>query len=136
MSIFKIEAALRQAFSSGGFALPVAQENVVYKPQAGTAWAELFIIPNRPAAVTLGDSGQDEYTGIMQVNLNYPLGEGSGLAAQKADEICAVFKGGAAFTYDSQTVHIRNSGKDRVAQNINGFYQTTLTITWYARYTR
>lgn len=136
MSIHKIRSALVQAFESGGFSLPAVYENTSHDSDADIPWCSFFFIPNQPSAATLGDQGEDDHTGIVQINLNYPLLNGSGEALQKADEIRAVFKAGATFSYLGQNVFIKSSGVSRASQVENGFYQTILTIQWQARTSR
>jgi hypothetical protein len=136
MSLQNIRSALAQAFQSGGFGLPVVYENAPRSTQANAPWAEFFFIPNQPVVRTLGDQGQDEHTGIVQINLNYPLHEGPGRVLQKADQIRAVFKAGAAFTHTGQVVHIRSSGLSRAPQIEGGFFQCIFTIQWRANTAR
>lgn len=104
-----------------------------YTPKADTPWFEFFLIPNPPRVVTLGDGGLDEHTGFAQVNLNYPLHEGTGAMLQKADEISALFKAGSRHTYQGQTVSIISCGLDGVGQTVNGFSQSKLTIQYRAQ---
>lgn len=136
MSIFKIRSALVQTFS-GGIALPGIYENDggegAYVPQADEAWFEFFLVPNRPAVVTLGDDGLNEHTGFAQINLNYPIHEGSGNMLQKVDEVSALFKAGSRHTYQDQTVSVISCGLDGSSQTVNGFFQSILTIQYRAQ---
>jgi len=104
-----------------------------HDPRADTPWFEFFLIPNRPSVVTLGDEGLNEHTGIVQINLNYPLHEGSGAVLQKADEVSNLFKAGSRHTYQGQTVSIISCGLDGSGQIVNGFYQAILTIQYRAQ---
>ena len=131
----KIDSALIQAFDDAGFGLPFAVENESYTPVTGTPYAQLFILPNQPTVSTMGDSGQDLITGLMQVNLNYPVGDGSGLAKQKATAIRNVFKAGYRPSYDGQEVFITSSGRG-IARNQDSWYQVVVNIIWEARVTR
>ena len=131
MSEYKIRSALVQTFR-GGIALPGVYENAKYNSQADTPWFEFFFIPNPPVVSTLGDQGSDEHTGIVQVNLNYPINDGSGAALQKVDEVRALFKAGSKHIFDGQTVTAISCGQNGTGQIVNGFYQTTLTIQYRA----
>lgn len=104
-----------------------------YTPKADTPWFEFFMIPNRPVVVTLGDDGLNEHTGIVQINLNYPLHEGSGSMLQKVDEVSALFKAGSRHSYQGQTVSVISCGLDGSSQIVNGFYQSVLTIQYRAQ---
>jgi len=131
----KIDSALIQAFESGGFGLAYTVENQSEDPPTGTPYAQLFILPNQPTVSTMGDSGQDLITGLMQVNLNYPIGDGAGEAKQKATEIREVFKAGYRPTYDGQEVFITSSGRG-IARNQDSWFQVIVNIIWEARVTR
>ena len=133
MSIHKIRSALVETFS-GGIGLSGVYENTNgYTPQADTPWFEFFMIPNRPVVVTIGDEGLNEHTGIVQVNLNYPIHEGSGNMLQKVDEVSALFKAGSRHVFEGQTVSISSCGLDGSSQIVNGFFQSILTIQYKAQ---
>jgi len=133
MSLFKIRSALATAFSSGGFDLPVNYDNAKkVDVKCDLPWCEFYFIPTQPVVSTLGDQGEDEHLGIVQINLNYPINEGMGNLLKKADDIRAVFKAGTSLTYQTQVVRITSCGISRAAQVVNGFYQSILTIEFRA----
>ena len=131
----KIDSALIQGFIDGSFGLPMSGENVSYTPVVGTPWAQLFIVPNQPSVNTMGSGGDDLITGFLQVNLNYPVGDGDGIAKQKATTVRDYFHAGRVFTYSGVDVFITNSGRG-VARNIDSWYQVLLTINWQSRIER
>ena len=131
----KIDSALMQAFVDGAFGLSTAYENVPFEPVVGAPWAQLFILPAQPTANTLGAGGQDLIEGLFQINLNYPIGDGAGLAKQKANEIREYFYAGRVFTYAAQDVFISSAGRG-ISQNIDSYYQIILTINFQSRVTR
>jgi hypothetical protein len=130
-----IDSALVKAFDDGAFGLPFSSENREYDPVPGTAWAQLFIVPNQPSINTMGSDGQDLIEGFMQINLNYPVGDGDGTAKQKATAIRDYFKAGTKFTYSTVDVFIASAGRG-IAQNIDSWYRVVVTINWYSRLTR
>lgn len=133
MSLSKIRSALAQAFVDGAFNLPTVYENKPdYEPQTNTAWCEFRFIPNEPEPRTLGDQGEDEFTGVVNVVLNYPLNSGIGETMEKADEIKAVFKPGQSFTHSGQSVIVTRCGLSRGGETEGGFYQSVFTISWKA----
>lgn len=135
MDFSNIKAALVKAYVTGAFGLPTAYENKDLKPDNTQPWASVLVVPNQPEVVTLSDHGQDEHTGFMQINLNYPLNKGDGAILQKADAIRAFFKAGKAFHHSNQQVVIRNCGRSQ-GRTVDGLYQIILTITYYARTAR
>ena len=127
----KIDSALIQAFVDGAFSLAYTTENRAYEPTAGTPWAELYIIQNQPSVSSLGQDGYDSTDGFLQINLNYPQGEGSGTAKQKATAIRDYFLAGTRFTYSGQEVVIFSCGRGP-SRNVDSWYQIPVTVYWRA----
>lgn len=130
-----IDSALIKSFNDAAFGLPFSSENRPYDPQPGTAWAEVFVVHSQPSINTMGQGGQDLIQGFLQVNLNYPVGDGSGAAKQKATEIRNHFKAGSKHSYTTRDVFIANAGRG-ISRNIDSWYQVIVTINWYCRLTR
>lgn len=135
MSLTNIKAALVNAYVTGAFGLPTAYENRVFDTTPGVPWAAVHVLPAQPDVFTLGSSGRDEHTGILQIDLFYPLNTGDGAILAKADAIRTYFKAGTDFDYNGQTVTIRNSGRSGGRRD-EGWYSIIMTIEWYAYTTR
>jgi hypothetical protein len=131
VSLANIRAALVEAYESLHLHLDTAHENRPFSPGADP-WAALFVIPNQPAVATLGNGGEDEHTGFMQIDLNYPLHGGTAAALETADDIRAYFAAGRWLEYDGQRVLITSSGRARGVE-VNGWYRVSMTINWTAR---
>lgn len=133
MSIAKVRSALVQAFEDGAFNLTTVYQNRNnFEPQTDQAWCEFRFLPNEPEPRTLGDQGEDEFTGVVNVILNYPLNSGIGDTMEKADQIKAAFKPGQRFIHDGQSVAVTRSGLARGGETGDGFYQSVFTISWRA----
>lgn len=133
MSVGDIRSALAQSFEDGNFSLPIVYENTDdYSPQASQPWCEFYFVPNSPVALTLGDEGQNEHTGFVQINLNYPLNSGIGDSMDKVEAIMTAFKIGSDHTHNSQTVTVTKCGQNRGGQTKDGFYQSIISIEWRA----
>lgn len=131
MSILNIQNALVQGFIDGAFNLNTAYDNNIdFEPQANTPWCEFRFVPNQPEPRTLGDTGEDEFTGVVNVILNYPQNSGIGETMEKADQLKAHFKPGKVFTDDGQSVRVTRCGLSRGGTNEAGFYQSVFTINW------
>ena len=135
MSLSQIESALIAAYEGAGLGLPTAYENRDFDPPNTTPWAALYVIPNQPDVVTLGNGGEDDHTGILQIDLHYPLGDGNGAALAMADTLRDVFEAGVDLTHEDQVVVITGCGRSSGARDL-GMYKIILSITWYARPTR
>jgi len=103
MSIVKIRQALETGLSTITPALATAYENVSYTPVTGIPYQTVYVIPNNPDNLTLGDSLFFE-KGYMQVSLKYPLGNGTVACATQAELVRQKFKRGATFTKDGISV--------------------------------
>jgi hypothetical protein len=135
MSARKIEKTLLTAWQAFAQGFPTAYENANYTPADGTAFAQVFFLPEQPKVATLSGIGEDEHIGIFQINLNYPQGSGSGAAADKADAIREYFEAGTKFVTDSQGVLILSSGRAS-GRNDGGWFILPITIEFMARTTR
>ena len=60
----------------------------------------------------LGASGLDQHTGIYQVDVFAPAGEGRNAAEVKADAVADNFKRGTNLTYYGVTVRLGNTSRN------------------------
>ena len=133
MSAFNdIPAALTSAYRAGAFftnAQTAFPNSFFSKPGPNGAWASLFNLP--ATAATDAINGRDEYAGIFQIDLNYPLDSGAGGAQEKADAIRAVFRRGAAFVSGGQRVEIVSTS---IAQGVpvEGWYRVPVSVSYRA----
>jgi hypothetical protein len=123
-----IPAALTSAFRAGAFftdALTALPNKSFSKPLATVAWCAVFNLPSAPD--TSGINSHDEYPGVFQIDLNYPLNMGAGAAQAKADAIRAVFKRGAVLG----GVEIVSTS---TAQGVpvDGWYRVPVSVTYRA----
>jgi len=137
MAVFDdISKALKGIMLDNDFSLPVIYENAFDEAQPiGTAFLAIFQLPAQPTQATLGDAGCDLHTGIFQIDINYPSGEGMALLVQKADEINAVIKSGATFTNNGLNVRINNVGISRLVVS-DGLATINITIEYNSFSTR
>jgi hypothetical protein len=133
-----IDKALMQGVVDAALALPIAQENVAFnKPTDGSPWASVWIIPSPDGvrAVTLGDDGEDEHVGIVQLDLNYPTGRGVDDVRAKGDQVAAFFSVGKALSSGVAKVTVSSCSRSR-GREVEGWYRVSMTISWYARVPR
>lgn len=81
-----------------------AWENVSFDPPVGI-YQKAFILPANTSNPTYGDNLKRE-TGIFQVSIYAPSGNGSGLALDRAEIIRDWFSRGLSLVNDSVTVRI------------------------------
>jgi hypothetical protein len=139
MSLPKTFSCLRSVIADEAFfgfdseAVSIANRN--FNPPSNKSYLEVFIIPVDTEVKTLGSNGHDRFTGILQINLNYPLANGEGEAVEKAEDIRKFFAAGSKFAYENQVVIVRickvNNGFVR-----DGFFVTPLSIEFYSDLSR
>lgn len=125
----ELDQAFTQAFIDGAFGLPIAHENAAYEPD-GSAYAEIFLLPNDVTAFSLSDS--DETDGAFRVILRYP-GKGGAIEAKlKAQEIVDAFKIGTRVCYNSKCAVIRSHRRQAGANEEGDWYKLVLTFRYHA----
>lgn len=90
--------------------LTVAYEQRPTTPPAdGSLYYALFNLPAGKTPRTLGMDGQDEYTGVFQVDVVGPNAEGVSKVVKEASRLSAFYTAGRRFSKDGQEVIIRRS---------------------------
>ena len=131
--INQVEKALLQAFYDQCFLEKenVAFENVNFEVPEGVMWASIFFVPSLPEVDELGECGSDRLEGFLQIDLNTPVGDGSGEIKDKANEIRQFFTAGKYFDYEGQAATIKSCGISQ-GRYVDNFYRLVLTINFYA----
>ncbi len=126
----EIKSALVSYLESLSLGIPLNYPNM--EQDTSVPAGDVTIHFNEPEVVTLGQGGEDEHRGFMQILLKYPVGEGDGALMAMADTIRQAFLAGQSCSYGSQTVTIINCGLGTF-DNWNSKFVCPITITWYAR---
>lgn len=111
MSEWKVHSALVSSFTALGIpATNVAYEQREFTPPAdGSLWYSLNNLPGGRDPNTLGDAGEDLYTGVFQIDVWGQQGQGVRPVLEAAGALTAYYKAGRSFTKDGQAVRIRKS---------------------------
>lgn len=137
MSFSKTCGLLTQVYKDGEFGISTIFEN--FDKDDGLSiddpFAEFYVIPNDITPDTLGSNGLNLFTGILQINLNYPTSTGESLLLEKADAISEFFKIGRVFTSDGFSLRIKrvvlSSG-----QRDDTHWRRIISISWKTRFKR
>lgn len=132
MSEIKINAALVSGLTAAALGIPTANEGKNFTPPSvSLAWAAWFNLPADTDVASLGTGGMDETVGIFQVDLNYPLNDGTGNILAQVQKLRDYFVAGRRLVYQGQCVHI-----ERVTRNnlrpVNGWQQINVSIYYSA----
>ena len=140
MSFSHVQSALMtrlEAVNAGltGGPFPIAYPNVEFTVPDDAPWIQVFLFTNQPFVGSLGPEGEDEISGILQLDVYVPLGEGTGRLTSLFDSIRSGFKAGTQLTYSGQWALILSCGM-RSPMKEDGFYRGTVTIEWETRISR
>ena len=137
MSLDKIRSAFASTFKDGGFytTAQIAWENVVYTPPATGNWARFTFLPNNPDIASIGAGGRSSQTGLVQIDLNFPIGGGDGEAMTKYLAVKNAFTEGSRLIYQGQEISIRSCGRSQ-GRVIDNFYRVSVSIYFYAQINR
>ncbi len=135
MSIEAITKALRQAVVDANLGIYTTYENRETGDRpSGQMWASVVNFPADNYVATLGDNGEDNVTGFLQITLFTPEGQGTYTALRKVDQLLTHFKNGRVFSSGDQHVKIRRSQLTplRPDSSMAGS-STTVSIFWDSR---
>lgn len=130
MGQYDIRRALLTRLDSLDLGIPLEGPNAKHDNPLPSA--EVIVVFSTPSVATLGEGGEDNHTGFLQVLLKYPLGEGEKDIMEMADTLREGFKAGTKCVFGNQVVTITNAGLGAFDEN-DGKYVNPFTIYWYAR---
>lgn len=136
MSETKINAALVTAYLASGV-MPQARtafEGVTFTPATSQSWARLTNVPTDRSKSGLTRESSSVATGILQIDLFWPLNTGTGPILAAADALLAYFEPRQRFAYQSQEVEIRRAERSKIRPedvwqgvSVDVYYLATLT---------
>lgn len=110
---------------------PTSFENREFTPpNDGSLWYELFTLPGGRDPFTMGDEGDDEYTGVFQIDVNGPVGEGTRTIVDAAGFLTAFYKAGKVVSSNGRDVKIHRS---EISQARPGAASVVISVTVYWR---
>ena len=131
MSIPVIRSLLETALATALPGFPLAYENVPFTTTQGTAYGEVYLLPVAPENIEIGPAHIQR--GMLQVNLFYPLGAGTGTATAKAETIRAAFPFAATFTSGAVNVLIVQTPEIGQARPEADFLMIPVRVRFEAR---
>jgi hypothetical protein len=130
-----IEKALIAAVDDVDNTTPRGYPNNPLEDLPDGLWLQLHNLRADSSPATLGDLGEDNHPGILQIDVNYPVNKGSKQDLAKADELAAYFTAGKTLTYSSQEVKVVSCSLGP-GRYVGGYYRVSLSVNYYARTTR
>lgn len=137
MSYFNIEMALAKKVQSLNLGCPTGKFGIpLTDDQKGNGlWVQPHNMTGQTTAVTCGYNGEDDYQGILQIDINYPIGQGSGKLLELADKIRKQFQAGDTMWFKGQWVKVRSCSLSPEIES-GGFQKRYLSIVYYSRSVR
>lgn len=122
--------------TAGGVPIPAALGNpAITETQAAyisCAWLEAHLLPGKPTQATLGSDGLNLQTGVFQIDLHAPAGDGWGPGSLLVDIICHHFRRGTKLVHDGIEVTLMSVGPGPSYEN--GRWSTTPISVYYNAY--
>lgn len=107
-----------------------------FDPKGKPLWFQVFNLTNPAEAITLGDGGQNNITGVFQINIMVPLGTSVFATNTVIEKVNNFFAIGKGLTYGDTTLRVTRCGKSGSSGESQGYYRTMVSIFWEARFQR
>lgn len=131
MSIVSVRAALETKLDGITPALASAWENTPFEPQAGLAYQRVTLLAAAPDNSTYG-GGYYREQGILQIDLMYPLSDGTAAAGARAELIRTAFKRGTSVVSGGVTVIIDKTPEVSAGRVEGDRWCVPVKVRWYA----
>lgn len=135
MSMADVETALVSAAHTALGSIPYVDENAPKGDLPTGKWAAIFYKPAQPVPDTIGSNGSDLVEGILQIDINYPRGDGTTGAKTDLETLRSAFKVGNAFISGTQEVRSKGCGHPYRRQ-VENWFRVSFTIEWWAHVIR
>jgi hypothetical protein len=133
MSIINIRAALETALNNITPAIQTAWENVPFTPTLGTPFQRCYLLMAEPDNSEFGVNYYE--IGYMQVDLYYPLNNGSIDAMTRAELIKTTFTRGNSFNNSGIYVIIERTPEISPSYNDGEYYIIPVKVRFFAHIT-
>lgn len=105
----EVETALNAVVASVSGIPNLTHENTLFdaKGKATTAYSRTTLLPSEAVPATVGINGKNEYFGLYQIDLFYPLHAGKSAANAMADLVVAAYARQIILTGTSKAIEVR-----------------------------
>lgn len=107
---------------------PLQKENTKNIGVTGQNFCRSTLLPARSTAVTVGQNGKDLYQGLYQIDLFYPMDQGTTAINQMADSVIAAFPRTDLFD-GIIIVHCLRAWRE-VGSRVEPFYSVPVVVEW------
>lgn len=117
--------------------LPVTEwENLELQlPENCQLWYSVNIAYAQPTVASLGNGGDDEVRGYLQIDINVPRGSGKGILIEKLAALRSYFTAGKRLPYDDAVAVVISTGSSP-AREVDSWYRISASVFFYTHLTR
>lgn len=133
MKYADIQSAIITRWKAGNYGLTTFYPNRPYNPTGDHARITVLTADSEPAS--LGATGTNRVSGVLQIDLMYTDGRGDGELLEIIDTIMADFQSGAKMAYNGQTVDVWGS-QLRAPRSEGGWLRAIISINFTAQVRR
>lgn len=126
--------AVKTQLATMSLASATSWPNRLFKPSGGL-WIGVSYLPTNPTPVSLGDNGEDELRGLVQLDVNVPTDTGEAAQLMALASLEEVFIPGVVFKYNSQSVKVLSAARSS-GRLVGNDWRVSLSIYFSARYQR
>lgn len=110
--------------------LPALQlENTANVGKTGVAFSRATLIPSRSLPLNVGKNGSTQFSGLYQIDLFYPLNEGTANANAMVDTVVAAFPRGMLLSVSGVITQVETAWRE-AASRIEQFYSAPVVVQW------
>ena len=137
MSETKINAALVSAAQAAlvPITASIAFEGKAFTPPSSGKWASVFRLPAGNDVASMGEGGQDEATGVFQIDISVPENTGTSVLLTDIDALKDAFVGGRYLEYQSHHTLIRKADPSPI-RRVDGWLRISLSVYYTSRQQR
>lgn len=112
----------------------IAFENARFEPQVGTPYARADLLPAESQSPVILSAGELVYeSGIFQVTLHFPEGEGTKKALVMAEAVREHFPKGLRLQSEGLTVIVKKRASVAGGFNENGWYVVPISVPYFSQ---
>lgn len=138
MSTANIRSALVEGYleAVGLPTPPTEYENIAFAPPSDCPlWIKLALLPVDDAPVSYGTTGENELTGILQLDVNVPKNAGEQRLQETLDNLRSFFTPGKPLVYSGVTVNVKRFVTSPSRQ-VDSWHRRSASVYYYARIKR
>jgi hypothetical protein len=129
MSIASIQTALVAHLKTLSTLPTLQEENSRFAPKSTDNYSRVTLLPAQPQQISVGTTGKDLLTGLLQVDIFVTLDSGIDAGNALADAVIAHFPRGQIVSHDNTSALCQRSWR-QTAGRFNTHYQIPVVVQW------